>query len=114
MVEIKTLRPYPYSMAIDAESVVAGLLQSGRDTLADGVAEGRESHFLDFDSPTCCDGRRIACVTSRRWRPESTAPAGERLGRPSVDITHRVQNIGSARRPRSVGLKSVKKRLGWG
>jgi len=42
MVESGTLRQYPCPMSTDAESIVDGLVESGRHKLADGVPEGRD------------------------------------------------------------------------
>ena len=42
IVEIAPSRWYSHSMAMDAQTVVEGLLQSGRESLADGVTEGRD------------------------------------------------------------------------
>src|SRR5580704_11501896 len=58
-------------------------------------------HLPYFASPTFCGGRRIGCVTTRRWRPETTALAGGRLERPSEESHLRVQSTDSARQPRS-------------
>ena len=101
MVEM-TSWPYPCAMPTDSPESIVDALGEGAGTNSPACRpKGAGSHSLSFDSPIFCDVRRIACVTNRRWRPETTVPAGERLGRPSVGSPHRVRNIGSARQPRS-------------
>ena len=63
--------------------------------------KGAKTHLPSLDSLISCGVRRIACVTSRPWRPEIKVPAGDRSGRRSVGLRLRVQNIASVQQPRN-------------